>query len=353
MLQTLINNALKTLRVLVVEDNPYDARLIQEMLKDAQIKTMEFEFEYTHCLSTGLLLLEEKFFDAVLLDLHLPDDVKFEALNSINHYFPHIPIVVLSTLADQSLAIKAVSNGAQDYIVKGTVDGNLLTQSIRFAIERMKVNEKLRWQKEELSEFAHIMSHDIRSFTSHILGYSELLSRNYDHSYIVKIKESINSINSLLKRSLELADAGLQIRATDEVDLTYCVKSCAEYIIPESITFFHENLSMILCDREKVYQIFKNLFENAVIHGEPTKIEVREKQSMDGIILEIMNDGRKIHSEIREKIFLRWFSTKKGNKGLGLNIVKKLIDAHGWKIILDNGPQTTFRIFIPNESVIS
>ncbi len=69
MLHTVRNNALETLRVLVLEDNPYDVRLFQEMLKDTQNKTMDIEVEYSSCLSTSLLLLEEKFFDDVLLDL--------------------------------------------------------------------------------------------------------------------------------------------------------------------------------------------------------------------------------------------------------------------------------------------
>jgi len=114
------------------------------------------------------------------------------------------------------------------------------------------------------------------------------------------------------------------------------------------VTFIYDNLLIIKCDREKVAQIFQNLFENAVTHGEPSKIEVKQRHSEDSTSISIVNDGKPIPLEHHSEIFLRGFTTKEGSGGLGLAIVKKTVEAHGWKIRLDTTPQTTFPIMIPN-----
>ncbi|MFQ5977877.1 MAG: sensor histidine kinase [Candidatus Heimdallarchaeota archaeon] len=100
-------------------------------------------------------------------------------------------------------------------------------------------------------------------------------------------------------------------------------------------------------DREKLAQVFQNLFENAVIHGQPRQIGVRRLDLAEGITLLITNDGAPIPDEDRSKIFQRGFTTKEEGGGLGLAIVEKLVKAHGWDISLDETPETTFRIFIP------
>jgi len=104
----------------------------------------------------------------------------------------------------------------------------------------------------------------------------------------------------------------------------------------------------LICDRNKVGQIFKNLFENAVVHGKTTKqITVTREDTKEGINLLVANDGLPLPIEIHEKIFQRGFTTSKGHRGLGLAIVKKLVEAHGWQIRVEPTPETTFRITIP------
>ncbi|MHA2233666.1 MAG: ATP-binding protein [Candidatus Hodarchaeales archaeon] len=97
----------------------------------------------------------------------------------------------------------------------------------------------------------------------------------------------------------------------------------------------------------KLAQVFQNLFENAVFHGEPQKIEIRRKDSEGTIQLLVINDGKSIPLELRDEIFRPGYTTKNGG-GLGLTIVQKLVEAHGWAIHLDTSPETTFRISIPN-----
>jgi DNA-binding NarL/FixJ family response regulator len=120
----------KHIKVLLVEDNPGDSRLIREMLAEARGVT--FDLEYADRLQVGLEYLGERKIEAVLLDLGLPDSQGLETLSKTYAQAPEVPIVVLTGLNDELLGVEAVNRGAQDYLVKGQVDPNLLVRAIRF-----------------------------------------------------------------------------------------------------------------------------------------------------------------------------------------------------------------------------
>ena len=120
--------------VLLVEDNPGDARLVVELLSEA----MGDAFRVTHVeqLADARQQVMEYGTGCVLLDLSLPDAARLEALMQLRAAAPDVPIVILSGLQDELLAVKAVQEGAQDYLVKGRVDGAAIGRSIRYAVER-------------------------------------------------------------------------------------------------------------------------------------------------------------------------------------------------------------------------
>jgi CheY-like chemotaxis protein len=116
--------ALTELTVLLVDDKPADARLVRQMLKDASSRPIAV----THVarLSEALASLRTQRFGAMLLDLTLPDSAGRDTFVRARAEAPHIPIVVLTGINDEEVAAKAVQAGAQDYLVKGQVDGRLL-----------------------------------------------------------------------------------------------------------------------------------------------------------------------------------------------------------------------------------
>ncbi|MGR3220664.1 MAG: response regulator, partial [Candidatus Anammoxibacter sp.] len=124
------------IKVLLIEDNPGDVRLIQEMLSDNRHL---FRLEDVDRLSKGLEFLAETDIDVVLIDLGLPDSRGLETFKRFHNHKPTMPVVVLTGLDDEALGIKAVREGAQDYLMKGDVGKNVLTRSLRFAIERQKL----------------------------------------------------------------------------------------------------------------------------------------------------------------------------------------------------------------------
>ena len=143
------------IRVLLIEDSPADALLIREML--AMVKGAAgrsgrtFAVECADCLSAGLERLTAGDIDVMLLDLSLPDSWGFDTFVKARARAPDTPIVVLSGLGDEALALKAVREGAQDYLFKGLVSGDLLARAIRYAIERQRAEEALRQRNRELA----------------------------------------------------------------------------------------------------------------------------------------------------------------------------------------------------------
>ena len=130
----------KHIKVLLIEDNPGDIRLIQEMLKEAGVK---FKMNLADRLSTGLEHLMKGAPDVILLDLGLLDSQGFDTFKRVHTQVSHVPIIVLTGLADKTLALKAVREGAQDYLVKSQIDNNLLVRAVRYAIERKRVEKAL------------------------------------------------------------------------------------------------------------------------------------------------------------------------------------------------------------------
>ena len=122
-----------TISVLLVEDNPGDARLIQEAL--SEITSPHVQITHAERLDEASQQLQQRRFDVVLLDLKLPDGSRTETIGRIRDYADDTPIVVLTGLDDEVVALWAAQEGAQDYLVKGRVDSDQLLTSMRYAIE--------------------------------------------------------------------------------------------------------------------------------------------------------------------------------------------------------------------------
>lgn len=137
-----------SLKVLLIEDNPLDARLIGIMLREAANGTIDLEL--ADRMATGLKRLRQGGIDLVLVDLSLPDSHGLESFAQVQALAQGMPIIVLSGLADETVAVRAVHEGAQDYLVKGQVSGPLLVRAMRYAIERKRTSEQLARYAEEL-----------------------------------------------------------------------------------------------------------------------------------------------------------------------------------------------------------
>jgi two-component system, cell cycle response regulator len=138
------------IKVLLIEDNDVDAQLTQDLL--SEWSTEEFQVARATTLAEGLSLLSRERFDAMLLDLSLPDAFGLSTVREVHAASPTIPVVVLSGVSDQNLALQAVRQGAQDYLVKGQGHPELLARAIRYAIERKRFEEHLTY----LAQYDHL-----------------------------------------------------------------------------------------------------------------------------------------------------------------------------------------------------
>ena len=134
----------ETVGVLLVEDNPGDARLVEIMLSEPGLM-WDFDIRHSSRLGSALEELEGSDFDVVLLDLSLPDSQGMETVERIRSAASRTPVVVLSGRDDEEMALEALQGGADDYLVKGRGDGDLVARSIRYAIERKKAEERLAY----------------------------------------------------------------------------------------------------------------------------------------------------------------------------------------------------------------
>ncbi len=129
------------LKVLLVEDNPGDARLVEILL--AEVEFASLRITHAERLGEAIEHLKETVFDVVLLDLSLPDASGLETVDRTREAAPRTPIVVFSGRDDEEAALQALQSGAQDYLVKGRGDGDLVARAIRYAIERKRTEERL------------------------------------------------------------------------------------------------------------------------------------------------------------------------------------------------------------------
>ena len=134
-------------KILLIEDNPADVRMIQELV--AEVKNANLDFEYAERLSDGIIKLASSGMDAVLLDLSLPDSQGLDTFIHLRSEVHETPVLLLTGLPDEELAIQAVREGAQDYLVKGKIDGDLLVRAVNYAIERQRLLAQLEKARAE------------------------------------------------------------------------------------------------------------------------------------------------------------------------------------------------------------
>ena len=170
------------LTLLLIEDSPLYTRLLEQILQHEP--NNPFSLELANTLYNGLRRLNHGGIDVILLDLSLPDSTGLDTLSKVHAKAPHLPVVIFSSLDDEDLTLQAIQEGAQDYLVKGQFNGQLLIRSLRYAIERKRIQEALRESEERYTLAARgsndgLWDWNLRSYKIHfsprwceMLGYT-------------------------------------------------------------------------------------------------------------------------------------------------------------------------------------
>ncbi|WP_226005510.1 bacterio-opsin activator domain-containing protein [Natrinema salinisoli] len=226
--------ATEALQILLIEDNPGDARLIQEMLRDTEELAQRVhpgeatgqtpEISRETRLENGIDVIDSEPTDIVLLDLNLPDSEGVNTLERVHEAAAETPIVVLTGVRDQQVGVEAIQRGAQDFLVKDEVTSELLIRTIHHAIERAKQERERRQQREYLEALNRLnrIVHDI----THAVITSETRA-DLEQQVCDRLAASdayrfawIGEVNPGSDRVVPKAAAGIEDGYLDEIDVT-------------------------------------------------------------------------------------------------------------------------------------
>jgi signal transduction histidine kinase len=376
------------IKILLIDDNPGDAKLIKTMLQEAvtgDFFNTLFELRYSEKLSTGLKYINECEIDVILLDLYLQESQGMETFYKTQEKASMLPIIVLTGLDDEKLALQALHEGAQDYLVKGELDNNLLVRSIRYAIERKKVEEDkekmneilLQAQKmDAIGTLAGGIAHDFNNLMTAIQGFTDLLMLKMsedDSSYgaLKKIRIAANNAANLTNQML-LFSRKLPVKYKP-LNLNYTINDLLKMIqrlVGEDIDVYIElepKLWMIQGDRGTIDQMIINLTVNtkdAMSKGGKFTIKTKNVILNDSdcenipeikrgkfVLLIVSDTGIGMDKETLEHIFEPYYSTRGLGKatGLGLSVVYGIVKQHGGYIDVNSELEhgSTFKIYLP------
>jgi signal transduction histidine kinase len=359
------------IRALLIEDNPGDARLIREMLREASARDAA-DVLHADRLSAGLALLAERDVDVLLLDLSLPDSSGLATFETAHAAAPGVPIVVLSGLDDEGLAARAVHEGAQDYLVKGQVDGGTILRSLRYAIERQRLEAARQELERQRDEFFNSVSHDLRTPVAAIkAAIGVVLAHEPEgtspalHRLLANIDLAADELTRLIDDLLEVArlQAGRVELYLSEVDLRDVVTRAIRSLEP-LIQARGQQLELSLptepfvvsVDVQRLGRVVRNLVGNAQKYGRAGgRITIALERTSSDVNLLIGDDGPGIPIADQEHVFERFYrgsgSAADGpaGTGLGLPIARGLVELHGGALTLQSQPGrgSTFRVSLP------
>ena len=357
--------------ILLVEDNIGDRRLICELLSEA--KGVTFNLKCADRLQAGLEQLNKGGVDAVLLDLGLPDSQGLETLSKTYAQAPKIPIVVLTGIDDELLGTQAVNRGAQDYLMKGQVDGNLLVRALRYAIERKQAEERekqLQLQLDLSRRLASVgvmvsgIAHEINNPLTKIVGFSDMLIQK-DIPEVTKqvlktIKDNSEQVAGILKSLLTFAQQQkserVYININELIQATLAMRAYPlETSNIEVTTQLDPALPQTMADEGQLQQVLLNLIINAETEmkraHDSGHLLIKTESTENTIQVSIADNGPGIAEENLWHVFVPFFTTREVGKGtgLGLSICYGIVAEHGGKMYVTSelGKGATFVVELP------
>ncbi len=286
-------------RILLIEDNA----LIAMNLKDVLEKTAKgYEVSVASTLAAGLEHLSSNPTDLVLLDLMLPDSEGFQTFLKISVLVPNVPIIVLTGVDDETFAVNAMRHGAQDYLVKGTIDGPVMVKAVRYAIERKRIEEDLRKARTELE-------HRVNERTTELLDINEnlqkeILERSKTEEALKKAYEQLKHAQAQLIFSEKMETIGrLAAGVAHEVKNPLAILlQCVEYI-GRVMDSKDEKVGMTLKYMTEAIGRADNIVKGLLDFSSISKLELREyrpEEIVDNTLMLMKNEFDKHHIRIEK-----------------------------------------------------
>lgn len=385
------------LRILCVEDNHGDYRLLEEHIREAAL-AINPHLERATTLAGAITRLEdgkeESPFDAVLLDLALPDSSGLDTYHQVRKAAPRTAIIILSGNNDRELALEMVEHGAQDYLPKNVITPDLLTRSILYAVKRQDyrtqlelLNERLRnttqelqttqmqiIQMEKLDSLGRIaagVAHEVKNplgilqmGVDYFARRREQFEGEHTHLILTNMQEAIARADTIIREMVDFS-------RSDQFEMKPC---CVNTLVDRALRMVHHELvmrnitlikeftrpiSMVSADSSKLEQVLINILMNsiqAMPNGETLKVRThyalieaaqrdegrremdRLRQDDEVVVIEVRDHGPGIAPEILDRVFEPFFTTKPTGEGtgLGLSVAKRIIELHRGNLQVQN-----------------
>lgn len=361
----------KIVKILIVEDNFADYKIVGYFLDNAPKSIFDGEYELSHAdyLSAGISMLDQGHFDIVILDLNLPDENGMESLRRVLKA-TDLPIIVMTGINDMETAYAAIKDGAEDYIVKESLDSNDLAKSIHYALERSK-NKNLAIQvaleKDRVNMLRSLISevsHDIRTPLTVIGTSVYLLAKTNNMEHLEVISGQISRLQNLINDFTQLAklDYAVENPQFNEEDIVSFLKRLVSDYKPiasvrnRNLAFSSQSQQCSVCfDSHLLYRAVGNVISNGLKYtADDGNIKLELVDRGEYVLIYIEDDGVGIPEEDQKKVFNRFFRASQAKdyaegSGLGLTITKKVVDLHNGRIELESsvGVGTKITIVLP------
>jgi signal transduction histidine kinase len=361
--------------VLLIEDNPADARLLRELLAGAPIDAPGCRLIWEQDLAAGLNRLREGDIDIVLLDLGLPGSAGIETVKELFRLAPRTPtLIVLSGLSDEDVAVQALQAGAQDYLIKGQIDAALLARAMRYARGRAQADEALRDAGRQIeaalqhaerasqakSRLLATVSHDLRTPLSGILGFAQLLQADptldpaqrhgvdtihHSGEHLLALINDILDLAKIESGRFELSPQPLDLRASVQVVMDIVgVKARAKRGLQLHAEFADDVPAAVLADERRLRRVLLNLLDNAVKFTPSGPVVLRVGWALPGrLSVEVVDSAQRLQPAQAARLFQPFEQagdahSRSEGTGLGLSICRQLVRLMGGEIELDAAP---------------
>jgi light-regulated signal transduction histidine kinase (bacteriophytochrome) len=355
------------MKLLYLEDNPVDATRVQGILKKSQTP---MDVHWVQSVDETVKLLHEEKYDAVLSDLNVVDSSGLDTFNKIKESSPETPIVILSSsFEEEHIALEAIQQGAQDFVVKNLSESELLRRVLSHSVERKKLDLELRQTIErlnrtidelvkansELERFVYLASHDLREPLRTLTLYGDLLMQEAGGQLN---EEAKSYLNTMIGSSRRMEDLVLDVLAYSrlnsherklvDVDIDVLVDRALENlkasILESGAKIEREDLPSLKVNDTEFIQVFQNLIGNAIKfrNGNQPVIQISSRKENDHWLFWVKDNGIGVDPKYHGKIF-EIFQRLHGQDaytgtGIGLAICRKVIENHGGRIWVESSP---------------
>jgi signal transduction histidine kinase len=359
------------IRILVVDDDDVDSMTAKRALTNSTLP-VKFEVESAGTMAKGVDKLKKERFDVALFDLGLPDSAGLETVKGAVSAAGEIPVVVLTGWADEQTGILAINLGAMDYLVKGPAIESMLGRTLLYALERKRVEHKLKEALAAKADLVNMVSHDLRiPLTAikegiDIVGSGEAGPVNEEQREFLSLAiRNVERLTRLITDFLdfEKIDADKQQFNIIENDINELAKDVQKTMGPiakqkgvDLRIELEEGLPKIGFDYDGITRVVTNLISNAFKFTTDGSIVIRTKKQESGIEVAVADTGCGISKDDLNKLFIKYGQIKSAKvkdiegTGLGLAISKLIIEHHKGKIRAESelGKGTTFYFYLPS-----